>query len=45
MAVVQALHKLAHEAADVLVGKLAKARLQQTHQVVVHVFKHQVKGT
>lgn len=45
VAVVQTLHQLAHEAADVLVGELDQARLQQTHQVVVHVLKHQVKGT
>lgn len=45
MAVVQTLHQLAHEAADVLMGELDQARLQQTHQVVVHVLKHQVKGT
>lgn len=45
MAVVQTLHELAHEAADVLMGKLDQAGLQQSHQVVVHVLKHQVKGT
>lgn len=45
MAVVQTLHQLAHEAADMLVGELHQTRLQQTHQVVVHVFKHQIEGT
>lgn len=45
MTVVQTLHQLAHEAADVLMGELDQARLQQTHQVMVHVLKHQVKGT
>lgn len=45
MAVVQTLHQLPHEAADVLMGELDKARLQQAHQVVVHVLKHQVKST
>lgn len=45
MAVVQTLHQLAHEAADVLMGELDQARLQQAHQVVVHVLEHQVKST
>lgn len=45
MAVVQTLQQLAHEAADVLMGELDQAWLQQTHQVMVHVLKHQVKGT
>lgn len=44
MAVVQTLHQLPHEAADVLVGELDQARLQQAHQVVVHVLKHQVES-
>lgn len=45
MAVVQTFHQLAHEAADVLVGELDQARLQQAHQVMVHILKHQVKST
>ena len=45
VAVVQALHQLPHEAADVLVGELDQAWLQQAHQVVVHVLEHQVKST
>lgn len=45
MAVVQTLHQLAHEAANVLMGELDQARLQQAHQVVVHVLKHQIKST
>ncbi len=45
MAVVQTLHQLAHEAADVLMGELDQAGLQQAHQVVVHVLKHKVKST
>lgn len=45
MAVVQPLHQLAHEAADMLMGELDQARLQQAHQVMVHVLKHQVKST
>lgn len=45
MAVVQALHQLAHETANVLMGELDQARLQQAHQVMVHVLKHQVEST
>lgn len=45
VAVVQALHQLAHKAANVLLRELDHARLQQTHQIVVHVLKHQVKCT
>lgn len=45
MAVVQTLHQLAHEAANVLMGELDQAWLQQAHQVMVHVLKHQVKST
>lgn len=45
VAVVQALHELPHEAADVLLGEGHQARLQQPHQVMVHVLKYQVKGT
>jgi hypothetical protein len=29
----------------VLLGELDQARLQKTHQVVVHVLKHQIEGT
>lgn len=45
VAVVQTLHQLAHKAADMLMGELDQARLQEAHQVVVHVLKHQVKST
>lgn len=45
VAVVQALHQLAHEAAHVLVGELHQAGLQQAHQVVVHVLEDQVERT
>lgn len=45
VAVVQALHQLAHEAANMLMGELHQARLQQAHQVMVHVLEDQVKST
>lgn len=40
MAIVQALHELTHEAADVFVGELDQAWLQKAHQVVVHVLEY-----
>ena len=45
VAVVKAFHQLSHETAYVLLGELDQARLQKTHQVVVHVLKHQIEGT
>lgn len=45
VAVVQALQQLPHERPDVVLVEVDQAGLQQAHQVVVHVFKHQVEST
>ena len=43
VAVVEGLHQLEREALDVLLSELDHATLQETHQVVVTVLKHQVE--
>lgn len=45
VAVVQALQQLPHERPDVVLVEVDQTGLQQAHQVVVHVFKHQVEST
>ena len=43
VAVVEALQQLPHDAGVGGLVKLDHTRLQQTHQVVVHVLEHQVE--
>lgn len=43
VAVIEALEQLSHERLDVALGEMDQTGLQQTHQVVVHVFKHKVE--
>ncbi len=45
VAVIQALQQLSHERLDVALVEMNQARLEQTHQVVVHVFKYKIKST
>ena len=45
VAVVQPLQQLPHERLDVVLVKVDQAGLQQPHQVMVHVLKHQIEGT
>ena len=40
MAVVQTSKELLHKGGNVFLTELHQARLQQTHQVMVHVLKH-----
>ena len=42
--IVQALHQLLHDGGVVSLGELHHAGLQEPHQVVVQVLKHQVEG-
>lgn len=44
VAVVQTLQQLPHERPDVVLVEVDQAGLQEPHQVVVHVLKHQVEG-
>ncbi len=43
VAVIQSFQQLPHERLDVALVEVHKTRLQQAHQIVVHVLKHQVK--
>lgn len=43
VAVIQSFQQLPHERLDVALVEVHEARLQEAHQVVVHVLKHQVK--
>ena len=43
MAVVEALHELPHDAGVVKLTELYHPRLQEAHQVMVQVLKHQVE--
>ena len=45
VAVVQPLQQLPHERLDVVLVEVDQAGLQQPHQVMVHVLKHQVERT
>ena len=40
---VEAVEQLLHAGRNVVLVKVDEPRLEQTHQVVVHVLKHQVK--
>ena len=43
--VVESVEQLLHERRDAGIVEVNQARLEQTHQVVVHVLEHQVEGT
>lgn len=43
VAIVETIKQLSHDGSVVLLRKLHHPRLQQAHQVMVHVFKHQVE--
>ena len=43
VAVGKALQELKHNASDVFLGEIHHSRLQQTHKIVIHVFKDEVK--
>lgn len=45
MAIGQALHQLSHERFNMIFIKMNQTRFQQSHQVMVHVLKYQVKCT
>lgn len=45
VAVIEALQQLSHERLNVALVKMDQARLEQSHQIVVHVFKHKVEST
>ena len=45
MAVVESVKQLLHERRDARLVEVHQSRLQQTHQVVVHVLEHQVERT
>lgn len=45
VAIVQPLQELPHEGLDVVLVEVDQARLQQPHQVMVHVLKHEVECT
>ncbi len=45
VAVIEALQQLSHERLDVALVEVDQARLEQTHQVVVHVFKYKIEST
>ena len=43
--VVEPIEQLLHEGGDVILTEMTHAGLQQTHQIMVHVLKHQVERT
>lgn len=45
VAVIKALQQLPHERLDVVLVEVDQARLEQSHQIVVHVFKNQIEST
>lgn len=45
VAVIKAFQQLSHERLDVALIEMDQARLEQTHQVVVHVFKYKIEST
>lgn len=45
VAVIKALQQLPHERLDVALVEVDQARLKQSHQIVVHVFKDQIEST
>lgn len=45
VAVIKALQQLPHERLDVVLVEVDQARFEQSHQIVVHVFKNQIERT
>ena len=45
VAVIQPFQQLSHERLDVALVEMDQAGLEQTHQVVVHVFKYEIEST
>lgn len=45
VAVIQAFQQLSHERLNVALVEVDQAGLEQTHQVVVHVFKYKIEST
>lgn len=45
VAVIKALQQLSHERLDVALVEMDQTRFEQTHQVVVHVFKYKIECT
>lgn len=45
VAVIKALQQLPHERLDVVLVEVDQARLEQSHQIVVHIFKNQIERT
>ena len=39
----ETLEQLIHDAGDVFLGEVDHSRFQQTHQIVIHVFKDEIK--
>ena len=42
---VQSLQKLLHQGSDVALAESHKSGLQKPHQIVVHVFEHQIESS
>lgn len=45
VAVIQPFQQLSHERLDVALIEMDQPGLEQTHQVVVHVFKYKIEST
>lgn len=45
VAVIKALQQLPHERLDVALVEMNQAGLEQTHQVMVHIFEYKIKRT
>lgn len=45
VAVIQPFQQLSHERLDVALVEMDQPGLEQTHQVVVHVFKYKIEST
>lgn len=45
VAVIETLQQLTHEGLDVALIEMHQTRLQQSHQVMVHVLKYQIEST
>lgn len=44
VAVIEALQQLSHERLDVALIEVDQAGLEQSHQIMVHVFKNQIES-
>lgn len=45
VAVIKALQQLSHERLNVALIEMDEARLKQSHQIVVHIFKYEIEST